>query len=112
MMMEKLEGFFGRKAAEYSAKYEENCEERVAAHYGFFEGAKFEHDRLTRWNDAKVILPDYYQVVEVKYRSSGLLRISTAWMAPGDSGGYVWTIEATTRRINAANIIGWRNIEQ
>lgn len=109
-MMEKLEGFFSRKAAEYSAKYEENSEERVAAHYGFFEGAKFEHERLTRWNDAKEILPDPYKLVEVKHCTSGLLRVSTAWMAPCDAGGYVWTIDGTTRLINSTNVISWRDI--
>lgn len=108
--MEKLEGFFGRKAAEYSEKYEDNSDERVAAHYGFFEGAKFEHERLTRWNDAKVIRPENYKVVEVKYRSGRLLRISTAWMGPGDAGGYAWTIDGTQRLIHEANIIGWRDI--
>lgn len=108
--MEKLEGLFGRKAAEYSAKYEENSEERVAAHYGFFEGANFEHDRLARWNDSKDILPDYYKVVEIKFRSGRLLRVSTAWMAPGDAGGYLWTIDGTSCCINVADVIGWREI--
>lgn len=65
---------------------------------------------LTRWHDPKEELPEYYKAVEVKYKLSGLIRISTAWLSAGDAGGYLRTIDGTNRIIK--NIIGWREIHE
>jgi hypothetical protein len=73
---------------------------------------KSEHTGLTRWHDPKYELPEYYKVVEVKWYGSGLIRISTAWLSAGDAGGYLWTIEGTSRLINVKNILGWREIHE
>lgn len=72
----------------------------------------FEREELTRWHDPKEELPEYYKVVEVKWYGSGLIRISTAWLSAGDAGGYLWTIEGTSRLINVRNILGWREIHE
>lgn len=73
---------------------------------------KSEHEELMRWHDPKEELPEYYKVVEVKWYGSGLIRISTAWLSAGDAGGYLWTIEGTSRLINVKNILGWREIHE
>lgn len=62
--------------------------------------------------DPKEELPEYYKVVEVKWYGSGLIRISTAWLSAGDAGGYLWTIEGTSRLISVKNILGWREIHE
>lgn len=71
---------------------------------------KAQREELTRWHDPKEELPEYYKAVEVKYKLSGLIRISTAWLSAGDAGGYLWTIDGTNRIIK--NIIGWREIHE
>lgn len=73
---------------------------------------KSERAELTRWRNPKEELPEYYKVVEVKWYGSGLIRISTAWLSAGDAGGYLWTIEGTSRLINVKNILGWREIHE
>lgn len=78
----------------------------------YIDGAEAEHKLLTRWHDPKEELPEYYKVVEVKWYDYGLIRISTAWLSAGDAGGYLWTIEGTSRLINVKNIIGWREIQE
>lgn len=78
----------------------------------YIAGAKAQYEELTRWHDPKEELPEYYKVVEVKWYGSGLIRISTAWLSAGDAGGYLWTIEGTSRLINVKNILGWREIQE
>lgn len=73
---------------------------------------KSERAELTRWHNPKEELPEYYKVVEVKWYGSGLIRISTAWLSAGDAGGYLWTIEGTSRLISVKNILGWREIHE
>ena len=79
---------------------------------GFKAGAESEHDMLTKWNDPKEELPEYYKVVEIKYRISGLSRISIAWISAGDAGGYLWTIDGTDVLVNAKHVVGWRPIHE
>lgn len=67
---------------------------------------------LTKWNDPDEELPEYYKVVEIKYRISGLSRISIAWISAGDAGGYLWTIDGTDVLVNAKHVIGWRPIHE
>lgn len=78
----------------------------------YIAGAKAQYEELTRWHNPKEELPEYYKVVEVKWYGSGLIRISTAWLSAGDAGGYLWTIEGTSRLINVKNILGWREIQE
>ena len=73
---------------------------------------KSEHAELTRWNDPKEELPEYYKAVEIKHRRSGIIRISTAWMSAGDAGGYLWTIDGTNVLVNDKHVIGWREIHE
>lgn len=68
--------------------------------------------RLTKWNDPKEEMPEYYKAVEIKYRRSGLSRISIAWFSAGDVGGYLWTIDGTNVLVNDKNVIGWREIPE
>lgn len=75
-------------------------------------GAKSEHDMLTKWNDPKEEMPEYYKAVEIKYRRSGLSRISIAWVSAGDAGGYLWTIDGTDVLVNTERVIGWREIPE
>lgn len=78
----------------------------------FTEGANWMMRELTHWHDPKEVLPEYYKVVEIKHRSSGIIRISTAWMSVGDDGGYLWTIDGTNVLVNVKNVIGWRPIHE
>ena len=78
----------------------------------FIQLIKSEREELTRWHDPKEVLPEYYKVVEIKHRSSGVIRISTAWMSVGDDGGYLWTIDGTNVLVNVKNVIGWRPIHE
>lgn len=96
------------RARQYAAEHP-GCQN---TEWGYIAGAQCEHELLTRWHDPKEELPEYYKVVAVKWYGSGLNHISTAWLSAGDAGGYLWTIEGTSRLINVKNIIGWREIHE
>lgn len=78
----------------------------------FVAGANWMRKELTKWNDPDEELPEYYKVVEIKYRISGLSRISIAWISAGDAGGYLWTIDGTDVLVNAKHVVGWRPIHE
>lgn len=112
--MKTIEERGGNFAANYevlddNGRRKNECE---IARESYISGAKDEHELLTRWHDPKEVLPEYYKVVEVKWYDSGQIRISTAWLSAGDAGGYLWTIEGTSRLINVKNILGWREIHE
>ena len=70
-------------------------------------------DLLTRWRDPKEELPEYAEVVEVKYKAFGKIMMSVAWrLGCSDSGEDVWYIDGTNRRIDPETIIGWREIHE
>lgn len=76
-------------------------------------GAEAEHDLLTRWRDPKEELPEYAEVVEVKYKAFGKIMMSVAWrLGCSDSGEDVWYIDGTLKRIDPETIIGWREIHE
>lgn len=70
---------------------------------------KSEHAELTRWHDPNEEMPEYAEVVEVKYKALGKIMISTVCRL-GD--GNSWYIDGTDRRINPLSIIGWREIHE
>jgi hypothetical protein len=97
---------------ERARDYQRSDEDDGTTATAFQNGAEWMRKELTRWRDPKEELPEYYKVVEVKWYGSGLIRISTAWLSVGDAGGYLWTIEGTSRLINVRNILGWREIHE
>lgn len=97
---------------EIARDYQRSDEDDGTTATAFQNGAEWMRKELTRWHDPKEELPQYYNVVEVKWYGSGLSRISTAWLSAGDAGGYLWTIEGTSRLINVRNILGWREIHE
>lgn len=97
---------------EMSRDYQRSDEDDGTTATAFQNGAEWMREEMTRWHDPIEETPEPYKVVEVKYRSSGMIRISTAWVAPGDAGGYDWTIDGTNRTINRTKVIGWREIHE
>lgn len=91
-------------------EYQRSNEDYGTTASAFIAGAEWMRREPTRWHDPKDEMPEYYKAVEVKYKLSGLIRISTAWLSAGDAGGYLWTIDGTNRIIK--NIIGWREIHE
>lgn len=75
-------------------------------------GAKWIREELTRWNDPKESLPEYYKSVMIKFRQSGLIRMAVAWLSAGDAGEYLWTIDGTNVLVNEKKVIGWRPIHE
>lgn len=74
---------------------------------------KSEHAELTRWHDPKEELPEYAEVVEVKYKAFGKIMMAVAWrLGCSDSGEDVWYIDGTLKRIDPEAIIGWREIHE
>lgn len=68
-------------------------------------------EELTRWHDPKEELPEYAEVVEVKYKAFGKIMMAVAWrLGCSDSGEDVWYIDGTLKRIDPETIIGWREI--
>ena len=68
-------------------------------------------EELTRWHDPKEELPEYAEVVEVKYKAFGKIMMAVAWrLGCSDSGEDVWYIDGTLTRIDPETIIGWREI--
>ena len=68
---------------------------------------------LTRWHDPKEELPEYAEVVEVKYKAFGKIMMAVAWrLGCSDSGEDVWYIDGTLKRIDPEAIIGWREIHE
>lgn len=74
---------------------------------------KSEHAELTRQHDPKEELPEYAEVVEVKYKAFGKIMMAVAWrLGCSDSGEDVWYIDGTLKRIDPEAIIGWREIHE
>ena len=79
----------------------------------YASGAKEERAELTRWHDPKEELPEYAEVVEVKYKAFGKIMMAVAWrLGCSDSGEDVWYIDGTLKRIDPEAIIGWREIHE
>ena len=86
------------------------CEDLIQA---YLDGAKAGREELTRWHDPKEELPEYAEVVEVKYKAFGKIMMAVAWrLGCSDSGEDVWYIDGTLKRIDPEAIIGWREIHE
>lgn len=108
---QKLKAGYEAEIAKYKRDLDESWEREKIACKAVAEKRE-EITRLTEWNDPDEELPEYYKVVEIKYRISGLSRISIAWISAGDAGGYLWTIDGTDVLVNAKHVIGWRPIHE
>lgn len=79
----------------------------------YIAGAKAQYEELTRWHDPKDDLPEYVEVVEVKYKAFGKIMMAVAWrLGCLDSCEDAWYIDGTNRRIDPEAIIGWREIHE
>lgn len=74
---DKLTARFESEIKAYQKAVKEGLEREKTAKDVIAEKRK-EIARLTKWNEVDEELPEYYKVVEIKYRISGLSRISIA----------------------------------
>lgn len=80
---------------------------------GYIAGAA----EALRWRDVNVELPPYYKPVNVifnhksKYEETYCEDYATCWLAVGDNGDYLWTINNTNELIPNNLILKWRPIE-
>lgn len=107
-MQSEMKAYYEAEIAKYKQDLDESRERENIACKAVAEKRK-EIARLTRWNDPKEELPEYAEVVEVKYKALGKIMISTVCRL-GD--GNSWYIDGTDRCINPLSIIGWREIHE
>lgn len=106
------------RAQEYAHQYRRDAhdlkgERADAAFAAYCQGAEDEHKELTRWRDPKEELPEYAEVVEVKYKAFGKIMMAVAWrLGCLDYREDAWYIDGTNRRIDPEAIIGWREIHE